>query len=190
MTAVHKTKWLGVWDAKISKLTADPSGGTPTYATSVDIPGIKSVGFGGDVNNVQLRGDNGLIDSSSVIVAITLQFENALLSLDALAILMGGAVTDSGSTPAQKASYGLINTDTPNYFKFEAQTKGVDTIGTAAVVGDGHLIAHKCIISGLPDVGFAEEDYRTFSASAIALPTVSQGKWVNIDFNETAVAIT
>src|SRR4051794_12596563 len=105
MAITHKTKWFAVVDAKISPMTADPEGGAATYGASVDVPGIKSVGLTWQITSKELRGDNKRLDVDVSITGIRLQFAHAKLSLDALAILLGGSVIDSGLTPAQKARY-------------------------------------------------------------------------------------
>jgi hypothetical protein len=181
----HNTKWYAVNDAAIFKLTADPAGGSPTYSAKIDIPGIKSVGISGDVNSVELRGDGQKIDQASKLGGLTLTFEGAKLALDIMAATTGGTVTDSGTTPNMKAEWALLGTDAMNYFKFEAQTTGVDTIG-----GDGHMILHKCILTSFPGLGFAEEDYQTFVLEAAAMPLLSNNKLINVPLNETSIAIT
>ena len=136
MPVSHVTKWYAVSDAKISRLTADASGGAPTYATSVDVPGIKEIGIGGDINTAELRGDNSVLDQSSTLGAITVSVEHAKVSLDVLDVLFGTTTADTGSTPNMKATLTIAQNPTFNYFRLEAKTptSGVDTVG-----GDGHI---------------------------------------------------
>lgn len=183
MALTHKTKWFAVVDAKISPLTADPEGGAATYGASIDVPGIKSVGITPGIASKELRGDNKRLDVDVSISGIRLQFAHAKLSLDALAVLLGGSVLDSGVTPAQKARYRHLGASRPGYWKFEAQAPSVDVIG-----GDGHIIAYKCIVTGY-ELGNAEENYRTFSGTAETMARLADDVWVDIDINETAVAI-
>src|SRR4051794_8928928 len=95
MALSRVTKLFAVKDAKIGKLTADPAGGTTTYATLVDVPGIRTVGISGDVNIVELRGDQVLLDSDTTLQNITVTFEYAKVSLDVLVAALGGAVADA-----------------------------------------------------------------------------------------------
>lgn len=184
MPISHETKWYAVDDAKIAKLTADPAGGSPTYATVIDVPGIKSIGIAGDVNSVELRGDGQRLDQNSKLTGLSLTFEFAKASLDLFAAIAGGAVADSGSGTTEVAEWALLGTDQMNYFKFEAQTKGVDTIG-----GDGHIILHKLILTSFPSLGFGDEDYQTFTVEAAAMRLNSNNKLLNWPLNETAAAI-
>lgn len=189
MPLSHVTKQFAVEDAKISKMTADPAGGTTTYATSIDVPGIKSVAISGDVENKELRGDNTLLDSFSILSGLTLSWANAKLSTAVLEVLIGGATVDSGVTPNMAATYSLLNSDVISYFKFEAKspTGGADPVG-----GDIHFILPKCIVSSLGDLmGLAEEDYQTVTAEARCLqPLGTGGKRLQTVTNETAVAIS
>lgn len=184
MPISHETKWYGVNDAKIAKLTADPAGGAATYGTLIDVPGIKSVGITGDVNSVELRGDGKRLDQSSVLSGLSLTFEGAKQSIDVLVATVGGTVVDAGTGSTETVTYTLLGSDVMNYFKFEAQTLGVDTIS-----GDGHLLLHKCILSSAPALGMAEEDYQTSSIEAVAMPLLSTDKLLTAVLNETAAAI-
>jgi hypothetical protein len=187
MALSHVTKMFAVEDAKIYKMTADPAGGTTTYGTAVDVPGIKSVTISGDIENKELRGDNTLLDSNSVLTGLSVAWENAKLSTAVLEILLGGATVDSGTTPNQIATYTLLNSDVLSYFKFEAKSP---TGGSDAVTGDIHFIFPKCIVSEFGDLGLAEEDYQLTSGAAKCLqPLGTGGKRMQVVINETAAAI-
>lgn len=187
MALVHFSKLFAVEDAQIAKLLTDPAGGTETYGPLIDVPGIKQVTLSGTVESKELRGDNALLDVNSVLKSLTLGITNAKISLDVEAVLIGGTVADSGLTPNQKVTHDLSGTDSPNYFKFIAKSpaNGSDFVG-----GDVHITLWKCIVSGLPDSGFAEEDYKIVGFNAATSPLLSTGrKWRRIVFNETAAAI-
>lgn len=186
MTISHTSKLYAVTDAKIAAVTADPSGGTTTYGSLVDVPGIKSVRIGGAVETKELRGDNRLLDANSTLQNVTLEFEYAKLNLDAIDVMLGGAVTDAGSGSTETATYRLLSSDTLGYFKFEAATP---TAGVDEVAGDAHILLYKCMLSGFPEFGMAEEDYQTFSVSAIAVGRLSDAKWLDVVYNETAASI-
>lgn len=186
MAISHVTKVFATKDAKVSKLTADVDGGSTTYATAVDVPGIRSVSLDGDINTVELRGDQTLLDSDSTLNSITVNFEYAKLSLDVLAVMLGGAAADTGSGSVDVSTWSLLGTDTlfPT-FKFEAQVVSTDNPG-----GDLHIVLYKCKLSDFPEVGTALDDYQTFTAAATASPRLSDKKWMDLVINETAVAIS
>lgn len=182
------TKLYSVQDCKISPLTADPASGTATYGTPIDVPGIQTLEITGDVEVKRLRGDNGPLASNSAITNISVAANYAKLSLDVLKTIIGGTVTDTGTTPAQKSSWDLSATDaTLPPFKIEGVTppNGVDIIG-----GDLHWVLYKCTLSAFPNLGFAQEDFRIASFSASCDPLISTGKWISAVLNETAAAIS
>lgn len=186
MTLSHTTKVYAVKDAKISLMTADPAGGTATYGSAKDVPGIKTVGIAGSLKSAELHGDHTLMDTDEVLEKITFTFSHAKQNIDNLAIILGGTVSDSGTTPNQIAKWALLGTDSLfNYFKLEAQCYSVDTIG-----GDGHLVLWKCKISSFPGLGMAEDDYQTFTVEGYALPRNADAKWIDFLVNESAVAIS
>lgn len=181
------TKVYGIKDAKIAPLTADPDGGTPTYGALIDVPGIKSFEISGEVEVKKLRGDNVQLATNSTISNVQVAITHAKMSLDVLAAIIGGTVTESGTTPSQKAVWDLTS-DNANFpaFKLEGVTppNGVDIIG-----GDAHVVLHKLTCAAFPDLGFAEEDYRIASFTADADPLLSNKKWISVVLNETAAAI-
>ncbi|KJK55646.1 hypothetical protein [Saccharothrix sp. ST-888] len=187
MPLSHVSKLFSIQDCKITALLTDPVSGTATYAAqSVDVPGIKSLAISGSMQSKTLRGDNTLLDTESYIDGVTGSAEHARLSLDALAVLLGGAVTDSGTTPAQKAVWSLTASSVPQYFKIEGVTPPG---GTDMISGDIHVVLYKCQLSKFPELGFTGDDYRIPKFELSAVPLASTGKWMDVVFNETAIAI-
>ncbi len=184
----HVTKLFSIQDCKITPLTADPVGGTATYAAqSIDVPGIQVLTVSGSIQSKTLRGDNKLLDTESFIDGVTASAEHARLSLDALAAILGGTVTDSGTTPAQKATWGLTGANAVlPYFKVEGVTppNGSDFIG-----GDVHVVLYKCQLSKFPDLGFQGDDYRITKFEVSSVPLASTDKWMDYVINETAIPI-
>lgn len=181
------TKLYSVQDAKISPLLTDPAGGSATYGTPIDVPGIQTMEISGDVEVKKLRGDNGPLATNSVISNIQVAVNYAKLSFDVLKAIIGGVVTDSGTTPAQKSIWALNPTNaTLPPFKLEGVTppNGVDI-----VTGDLHWILNKLSLTAFPALGFSQEDFRIASFTAAADPLISTGDWISAVLNETAVAI-
>jgi hypothetical protein len=189
MPISHTTKVFAVTDSKIAKVLTDPAGGSATYATSIDVPGIKSIKLGGDIETKSLRGDNTLLDSDSVLTNVTAEVENAKLSLDVIAAMFGQTVVDSGTTPNQIAALDIIggsfaNPAKPAPFKLSGISASADVI-----TGNVLIVLHKCVISGFPEFGLAEEDYQTVSFKVNAMPLLANGKWLSVSAYETATTI-
>lgn len=185
MPLSHSTKVYAVKDAKIAPLTADPEGGTTTYGSLIDVPGIRTVGVGGDIENIELRGDQTLLDSDTFLNSITVEFEYAKLNLDALEVWLGGSTADGGSGSTETATWSLLGTDTLfGTWKFEAQVTSVDT-----PTGDLHIVLYKCKLSDFPEIGTELDDYQIFSVAATASPRLSDAKWIDVVLNEQETAI-
>lgn len=188
MTLSHVTKVYGIKDCKIAKMTADPAGGSATYAASVDIPGVVSVALTQAMANKLLKGDNTLLDADvTVSDPWTGKLIFSKLGFDVEAVLFGATVVDAGTTPNQTVtltqSGGTATTPSvPNYFRLEGIAANSDLIG-----GDLHMTWFKCKISG-GTAGFAEEDYMKADFDMIAIPRLSDGQWMTRVLNETATA--
>lgn len=173
MAQTTVTKVFAAKDCKLWPLTADPSGGSPTYGTGVDVPGLKTVAITGDVNTVELRGDNTRLDSSSSMTGITVAVEFAKLSLDVLSAIFNVATAATGTDPNSAATWTLLGTSGFSYVGMTAQAIGADPIG-----GDVIFSVYKMIPSSFPEMGLAEEDYKTSTVEFAASPLLSNGKWV------------
>lgn len=182
------TKRFAIDDAKVAKLTADPAGGTTTYATSVDVPGIKSISIAIDVNQKELRGDNKLLDAEVTYGKASGTINYAKGEHGLHVVLLGATKADSGTTPNQISKLSVHGADRPNYFKLEGRTPvgGADPSGLTT--GDEHIVLYKCKITGFGGFGFAEEDYDTFAVPFIAFARLSDDLWIDDVLNETQVA--
>jgi hypothetical protein len=172
---------LGLNDAKISPITVDDSIAL-TYGAAVDVPGIKSLKLTPTFIEKQLKGDESVLDTYAKLEQIDWSIEYGVVSLDALAVLIGGKVTAGGATPNQTQTFTLTKDDLPQYFKLEAKTDYAD-------VGDVHFVLYKCKCTSF-DYTLQGEEYATISASGKAIPTMKDGKVKDIVFNETAADIT
>jgi hypothetical protein len=172
---------LGINDAKMFPLITDDSTEL-AYGTAVDNPGVTSLKITPSFVEKELRGDESILDQYSKLDFIDWSFENSILSLDALAILIGGTVTPEGTTPNQTQTYKLNKSDKPGYFKLEGKSDYTD-------VGDVHVVLYKCKANKV-EYSFVGEDYAKVSAGGRAIPTKNNGDIKDIVFNETAVDIT
>lgn len=184
MPVSHVTKVFAAKDAKLYPLTADPAGGSPTYGTGVDVPGLKTVTITGDVNTVELRGDNQKLDSASSMGSISVALGFAKLSLDILSAVFAALTTDSGTTPNQIATFTLLGTTGFNYVGMTCQAVGADPIA-----GDAMFSVYKMIPSSFPELGLEEEDYKTSSLEFEAMPLLSNSKWIGAAIRETTAAL-
>lgn len=186
MTALaHFTKVFAVQQCKISPVTTDAAGGATAYGSSVVVPGTKALKVTGTVANVDLWGDNTYLDSDTMLKSVDVELDHAKLSFDLLNAMLGGAITDAGTTPNRTTTWNLSNPPTFGYFKIEARAAGVDVTG-----GDLHIVLAKVKLADFPQVGLAEENYQMFNLKCKAVPPLGTTPWLSIVENETAVTIT
>lgn len=181
MTLAKETVILGVNDAKISPISVDDSSAL-TYDAAIDVPGITGIKLTPNIVEKELRGDETILDQHSKLESIDWSFENSIMSLDVLAVLIGGTVTANGVTPNQSQTYKLNNADKAKYFKLEGKSDYTD-------MGDAHVVLYKCKASKA-EYSFVGEDYAKVSASGKAIGAKYNGDIKDLVFNETAVDIT
>lgn len=186
MPLSHVTSLFNIDDCKIYPLTSDPSSGSPTYGSGVDVPGIRELNVTFDMLSKELYGDAKVLSQKNKVRKVTATASHAKVSLDALVVFLGGAVTDSGSTPNMKSTYKLKGASQPAPFKLEAQILAVDHV---AVSGDAHLLLWKCTAEGV-GVGGAMEDFSIPSLSIVGVPLICTDDTMDIILEETAVALT
>lgn len=176
---------FGLADAKISPLTADTAA-TLTYGTAYDVPGIQSISFNPDFLDKELRGDDMILDQYTKLESISGTVKHAKVSFSVLDTIMGGTVSDSGSTPNEKRTYELLGTDTLGYWKIEGQVayKGGESTG-----GDFHITFHKAKITKFQQE-YTSEDYAQISFDFKAIATTYNSKIFTAEENETAVSIS
>lgn len=183
MPLTTETKILALKDVKISPQISDPSGGSATYGAGVDIPGVLELQFTPKFKSSELRGDGRLLDIWSQIESAEFSFQHGKVSLNALAILMGGNVTLSGSTPNQVQRYRATGADAAQYFKLEGQAVYTD-------VGDTHVVLYKCKVNGDgPSFTMNDSEFATVQASGICIPRMSDDVLYDLLLNETPTDI-
>lgn len=178
-------KVFAVEDCKIRKVLTDPEGGAATYGPALDVPGIKNVALSGDVNTVQLRGDNKALESDTTITGLTATYDHAKLSMDVLEVILGGSTVAAGVAPNTTETFTLGGDDVFGDYVLEAKTPRYSD-GSAV-----HIRLGKLKLSSFPELGMTEEDYKTVEGLENSLvPLASTGNWFSIVSEETSTPIS
>lgn len=186
MPLSHITKVFAVQQCRVAKMLTDPAAAPTTYGATMPVVGTKAVKVTGTVTTVDLRGDNTLLDSDSMLQAVLVELDFAKLSLDVVVALLGGAVVDAGTTPNQTSTYTLASPPAFNYVKLEARSMSADP-----VAGDFHILFPKIKLADFPQMGLAEENYQLFNLKMHAIPpNGTPAGWMTVTLNETAAVIT
>lgn len=188
MALSHDLKLMELVDAKIAQITADlAGGGNPTYAALVDLMGVTKITVAPKTESKKLYGDSELKDLYTKTTEIELDVEMSFYSLDAMKVIMGGTLTDAGTTPNQTSTYSLKATNSaPPYFKIEGKW---NYAGDG--IGDAHVVLYKCKVTDPPslELNDASGAFGTAKFKAVALPCASNGNWFDVKVNETAAVI-
>lgn len=173
---------LGVDDVKIFEVAADTSSAL-TYAAAQDVPGIQRINLSPNFTEKGLKGDGKILDYYIQLDTIGFSFESAKVDLEVLAILEGGSLVSSGTSPNEVHTYTVGASSTPKYFKLEGKTNY-----TGGAAGDFHFSLFKCRANSVV-VEYKTQDYAIVSVVGIAIPTTNNGNIKEYRINETAATI-
>lgn len=148
----------------------------------VDLPVSRTFSFKETTSSEQLVGDDIIQGSHEYNPVVEWELEAGGYSLEAYAILAGGTVGSSGTTPAQVKTYTKKNTDARPYFEVEGQA--ISDSG-----GDMHAIVYRAKCDGDLDGKFENGNFALTKASGKAYGRLSDGKLYDFVQNETTTPI-
>jgi hypothetical protein len=173
----------GLRDVKLTPYT--DAGGTTLAATSVDLPNARTFSFSETEEFTELRGDDKVVTTRGKGPSVDWDLEAGGLSLDALKVLTGGTLTESGVTPATKRTFTKKVSDSRPFFKVEGQV--ISDSG-----GDMHCTLDRCRVTDKVEGEFSDGNFFLTSGSGTALASLIAGREDTVyEFvqNETAEAI-
>ena len=174
----------GLRDVKLTSYTTDAA--TTLSGSSVDLPNARTFSFSEAEEFTELRGDDKIVTTRGKGASVEWDLEAGGLSLEALKIMTGGTITETGTTPAQKKVFTKKVTDTRPFFKVEGQV--ISDSG-----GDVHCILDRCRVTGNIEGEFTDGEFFLTSGSGVALASNIVARADTIyEFvqNETAIAIS
>lgn len=183
---VSRIKVIELTDVKVYEMTAD-SGVGPTYATGIPVPGVVKIGIKPVMGTAELEGDGALLDVFAKMKAAEVDLEMAYLNMDLAAIISGVAVTTTGTTPNQVASFEVTKDSRPKWFKIEGRW-----MYPGLGLGSVNFMLHKVKATdpGSIEVNDANGDFGTTKIAGKAVPCESTGKIYKVTANETAAALS
>lgn len=168
------------------KLTPYSDAGNTTLGTSVDLPNARTFSFNEAEEFTELRGDDKVVTTRGQGPSVEWDLEAGGLSFDALKIMAGGTVVETGVTPNIKRTFTKKVTDARPFFKVEGQV--ISDSG-----GDVHCVLDRCRVTGNIEGEFSDGNFFLTSGSGVALPSLQTSRVDTIyEFiqNETATAIS
>lgn len=173
----------GLRDVKITPYTS--LAGNTLATTSIDLPYARTFSFSEAEEFTELRGDDKKVTTRGQGASVEWELESGGLSFEAVKAMVGGTITETGTTPAQKKSFMKKVTDDRPFFKVEGQA--ISDSG-----GDLHCILDRCRFTGSLEGEFGDGEFFLTSGSGEALPSLITARLDALyEFvqNETVTAI-
>jgi len=159
MALSEDTRPYGLKDCKVKLWTAGALG------AAVDLPVANTFKFKEAESSAEFEGDDRLVGIGAHLTHVEWELEADGISMAALAVIAGGTVTDSGTTPTQKKRYvNPVGNERP-YFLIEGQA--ISESG-----GDLHARVYKCKCKDV-DPGGAEKSGRKTSYKGVGVAVTS-----------------
>lgn len=147
------------------KLTPYTDGASTTLGSPVDLPNARTFSFSEAEEFSELRGDDKVVTTRGQGASVEWDLESGGLSFEALKVLAGGTVTESGVAPATKKTFTKKVTDSRPFFKTEGQS--ISDSG-----GDVHCVLDRCRSTGNIEGEFGDGEFFLTSGSGVALPSL------------------
>jgi hypothetical protein len=169
---------FGLNDCKVATWTA-----TDTYGTEVDVPSVQMMGTSLQQVSAQLEGDDQITDTQSSVTGVEVRLRFGSVSLAALEVILGQAISSSGSTPNRVSQIKLGGSDKMPYFGICGAANA--TQGT----GDTHVFIPKAKVMG--NVALTSMEYGQYAIPELTVFGVNDTTYdamVLIE-HETATAV-
>lgn len=179
--ALAETLPYGLRDVKVTPYT-----NSTTLGTSVDLPASRTFSFEEGEDFEELRGDDKLIAMRGNGASVSWELESGGISLEAYAVIAGGAITSSGTSPNEVKTYKKKVTDSRPEFKVEGQAMSESG-------GDSHVVLDRCKATENLTGELADGSFWLTGASGTAFPSRLSGNTDQVYRfiqNETATSIS
>lgn len=174
--ALSETLPYGLRDVKVRPVVNGVVG------AAVDLPNSQIFSFDESEEFTELRGDDKVRARRGKGPSVNWSLENGGISIEAYAVIAGGTVTSSGTTPNQIKTFNKKNTDARPEFLVEGQS--ISESG-----GDMHTVLYRCKAEG--KIAGSQEDgtFWITKCDGVAIGRISDGTIYEFIQNETVTAI-
>lgn len=179
--ALAETLPYGIRDIKVT-----PVSGAGVVGTAVDLPNARTLSFSEAEEFEELEGDDKIVAVRGQGASIEWELEAGGISIEAYAVINGGTVANTGSTPNQVKTYIKKATDARPDFKIEGQALSESG-------GDFHVIIWRAKATEGVEGELSSGEFFLTAASGQGLPSKTTGQIDDLykfTQNETTTAIT
>ena len=164
------------------KLTPIDGAGDLVPEDSVLLPASRTFSFSEVEDFETLEGDDVTVASHGAGPTVDWDLEGGGISLATWAILSGGSVVESGTTPAIKRTYTKLRSQQRPYFQVEG--RAISDNG-----GDFHMEVYRCKADGDLEFEMANGAFALTAASGKGYGDETSDKLYDFVQNETPVAL-
>jgi hypothetical protein len=154
---------FGIRDVKVTPFTDDQ---TETLGTPVDLPNMQTLSFTEAEDFTSLRGDDRTVTTRGQGAMVEWELEAGGLSLEAVRVMYGGVVTETGVAPATIRTLRKKSRDQRPFFRIEGQA--ISDSG-----GDVHVVIYRAKATDNLEGEFADGEFWTTGGSGEGLPSLA-----------------
>jgi hypothetical protein len=163
----------GLKDLKVAPY---PTGAAVDVGAAIEATVEDRVDYG------ELKGDDAIVEIASNIEGATLKFSAGGITPEAVAIITGKVVTESGTTPTQYKTMPTLAARFP-YFRLFG-------LSLDSLTGDKHVLVYHCKLTKFASGVLKNGEFQMTDAEGVCTPDpASPYKIYDIIFHETSVAL-
>lgn len=167
----------GLRDVKVTPIDSAGALGTP-----VDLPNARTFSFEENEDFTELRGDDKVVANRGQGPTVSWELEGGGISLDAYAVLNGGSVVETGTTPNIVRTYTKLASESKP--RFQAEGQAISEAG-----GDFHVLVYNCKATDGVSGELADGAFWLTGCSGTGIADPSTDKVYEFINNETETAI-
>ena len=160
-----------------------PHDAAGVVGTGVALPVARTLSFSEAVDSEELRGDDGQAAEHTTAPTVEWDMESGGVPLEAVKIMFGGAIVETGVTPNMKKVYNKRDTDERGYFT--AVGRAISDSG-----GDFSMAIWRAKANGNLEGSMEEGSFWLTGASGVGLARGATRDLYDFIQNETATALT
>lgn len=162
--------------------TPDVVGGaSPTFSPGIICQGVADITLTPTIQSTQLKGDGGrVISDLGRVEMFDCQATYGRLGLDAMAVMVGGITTDTGTGAAEQVVWSLAAPNLLPHFKVEFQIANTDN-----GVGGINVVLYNCTLKSATFIDSKTDAFGQPKFDVTAVPLLSTGAIGEVIFDAT-----
>lgn len=173
----------GIRDIKLRAFK--DAAGTTLDTKIVDLPNARTLSFSEEEDFEELRGDDRVVTTHGKGAQVSFEFESGGLPLEAVQLMNGGTITESGVAPNSVKTYDKTGSSMRPFFQITG--RAISDSG-----GDLHCILYRCKLNDKLEGEFSDGEFFLLSGGGVAIPMIGaegEDKLYSFIQNETSTPL-